>query len=170
MGGMGLTLPSPAKGSEVLFVAAVPLRASRGPPQLLMSTAYSLNLSWDLQHFMVLSTSPALTLPSQVMVFDFQPQDPENIYSAISALSGSKLPGVVQIRKMKNLPKTRCWRVGSCNYVDVVDAVIKFNSCWDTDLVVGQNDCRHYTNGLVEYLTGEKYVLDRLRRNQKTIN
>lgn len=70
MGGMGLTagnsLPSPARGSDV-YVAAVPLRATKGPPQLVMSAAYSVYLSWDLQHFMVLSTSPAL--PSQVHYF-----------------------------------------------------------------------------------------------------
>nr|XP_043628691.1 uncharacterized protein LOC122600097 isoform X2 [Erigeron canadensis] len=141
MGGRGLT--TVGTGSDV-FVAAVPLRATKGPPQLVMSAAYSLYLSWDVQHFMVLSTSPA-PLPSQVLVFDFQPEDPENIYAALAALSGRKIPGVLQTRKMKKLPKTRCWRVGSCN-VDVVEAMHTFNSNWDTDLIVGQHDCRHYTN------------------------
>ncbi|KAI3755647.1 hypothetical protein L1987_55452 [Smallanthus sonchifolius] len=166
MGGVELMVakpPLPARGSDV-FVAAVPLRAANGPPQLVMSTAYSFHLSFDLQHFMVLSTSAHL--PSQVLVFDFQPEDPESIYAALAALSGRKIPGVLQMRKMKKLPKTRCWRVGSCN-VDVEDAIHKFNSNWDTDLIVGQHDCRHYTNGLVECLTGEKHVLDRLRRSQK---
>ncbi|XP_076930888.1 uncharacterized protein LOC143595860 isoform X1 [Bidens hawaiensis] len=171
MGGVGLIVansmvnpPSPARASDI-FVAAVPLRATKGPPQLVMSAAYSLYLSWDLQHFMVLSTSPAL--PCQVLVFDFQPQDPENIFAALAALSGGKIPGVLQTRKMKKLPNVRCWKVGSCN-VDVDDAINKFNSNWDTDLIVGQHDCRHYTNGLVEFLTGEKYVLDRLRRSRKS--
>jgi hypothetical protein len=36
-----------------VYVAAVPLRAPKGPAQLLMSAGYSLGL-WDLQHFMVL--------------------------------------------------------------------------------------------------------------------
>ncbi|KAL8195394.1 hypothetical protein R6Q57_025797 [Mikania cordata] len=157
--------PSPARRSDV-FVAAVPLRATKGPPQLVMSTAYSLNLSWDLQHFMVLSIS--IHLPSQVLVFDFQPQDTESIYVTLAALSGRKIPGVLRMRKMKNLPKMRCWRVGSCN-VDVEEVMHKFNSSWDTDLIVGQHDCRHYTNGLVECLTGEKHVLDRLRRSQKSV-
>ncbi|KAF5814603.1 hypothetical protein HanRHA438_Chr03g0124871 [Helianthus annuus] len=169
MGGVGLMAansivrpPSPGRGSEV-FVAAVPLTAAKGPPQLVMSAAYSLSLSWDLQHFMVLSTLP--TLPSQVLVFDFQPQDPENVYAALAALSGRKIPGVLLTRKMKKLPNMRCWKVGSCN-VDVEDVIHGFNSSWDTDLIVGQHDCRHYTNGLVECLTGEKDVLDRLRRSR----
>ncbi|KAD4179051.1 hypothetical protein R6Q59_022615 [Mikania micrantha] len=160
-----VTPPSPARRSDV-FVAAVPLRATKGPPQLVLSTAYSLNLSWDLQHFMVLSIS--IHLPSQVLVFDFQPQDTESISVALAALSGRKIPGVLQTRKMKNLPKMRCWRVGSCN-VDVEEVMRKFNSSWDTDLIVGHHDCRHYTNGLVECLTGEKRVLDRLRRSQKSV-
>jgi hypothetical protein len=39
--------------STAVYVAAVPLRAPKGPAQLLMSAGYSLGL-WDLQHFMVL--------------------------------------------------------------------------------------------------------------------
>ncbi|KAL4581399.1 hypothetical protein LXL04_017613 [Taraxacum kok-saghyz] len=151
--------PAPARGSDV-YVAAVPLRAAKGAPQLLMSTAYSLRLSWDLQHFIVLCTSA--DIPSQVMVFDFQPRDPESIDAALAALSGRKIPGLLQTRVMKKLPKNKCWMVGYCND-DVVDSIDKFNKKWDTDLIVGQHDCRHYTNGLVECLTGEKYVLDRLR-------
>ena len=49
-------------GDEV-YVAAVSLRATKGPAQLLMSTAYSLNL-WDFQHFMVI-IKPSSPLPSQ---------------------------------------------------------------------------------------------------------
>ncbi|KAF9620006.1 hypothetical protein IFM89_010622 [Coptis chinensis] len=79
-------------GSRVLsqnvgiYVAAVPLRAIKGPAQLMMSAAHSLNL-WDFQHFMVLirPTSPP---QSQVFVYDFQPQDPEDLYVALAALSG----------------------------------------------------------------------------------
>lgn len=56
------------------------------------------------------------------------------------------------MRKMKKLPKLRCWRVGSCN-VDVEDAVHEFNSNWDTDLIVGQHDCRHYTNGIYQHFS-----------------
>nr|GEV33131.1 hypothetical protein [Tanacetum cinerariifolium] len=110
-----------------------------------------------------------LALKEMVSVFDFQPQDPESISAALAALSGRKIPGVVQTRKLKKLPKTRCWMIGSCN-MDVADKIHKFNSNWDTDLIVGQHDCRHYTNGLVECLTGEKYVLDRLKISQNSIS
>ncbi|PWA62626.1 hypothetical protein CTI12_AA362360 [Artemisia annua] len=172
MGGLNLPVTNPIikppLGANNVYVAAVPLRAASGPPQLVMSAAYSLYLSWDLQHFMVLTT-PSAKLPSQVSVFDFQPQDPESISAALAAVSGRKIPGVVQTRKMKKLPKTRCWMVGSCN-LDVADTIHKFNSNWDTDLIVGQHDCRHYTNGLVECLTGEKYVLDRLKISQNSIS
>ncbi|XP_028051874.1 uncharacterized protein LOC114256423 [Camellia sinensis] len=82
------------RSRDLVYVAAVPLRAAKGPAQLIMSSAYSLNL-WGLQHFMVLikpsSSSPPL---SQASVFDFQPQDPENIYVALAALSGRKIPGM----------------------------------------------------------------------------
>lgn len=57
-----------ARGISDVFVAALPLTASKGPPQLLMSTAYSLSVSWDLQHFIVLSTSTHL--PSQVTLIN----------------------------------------------------------------------------------------------------
>lgn len=40
------------RGRDEVYVAAVPLRATKGPAQLLMSSAYTLNV-WDLQHFMV---------------------------------------------------------------------------------------------------------------------
>lgn len=41
------------RGRDEVYVAAVPLRATKGPAQLLMSSAYTLNV-WDLQHFMVI--------------------------------------------------------------------------------------------------------------------
>lgn len=52
------------RGREEVYVAAMPLRASKGPPQLLMSAAYSLNI-WDLQHFMVIIKPSS---PSQVPI------------------------------------------------------------------------------------------------------
>uniref|UniRef100_A0A0V0GXV3 Putative ovule protein n=1 Tax=Solanum chacoense TaxID=4108 RepID=A0A0V0GXV3_SOLCH len=76
---------------DEVYVAAVPLRATKGPAQLLMSTAYSLNF-WDLQHFMVI-INPSSSLHSQVLVYDFQPQDPESIAVAVAALSGRNVPG-----------------------------------------------------------------------------
>ncbi|XP_042974467.1 uncharacterized protein LOC122306125 isoform X1 [Carya illinoinensis] len=133
------------RGRDEVYVVAVPLRATKGPAQLLMYAAYSLNL-WDLQHFMVL-IKPSLPLPSsQALVFDFQPQDPENIYVALDVISGRAVPGVILMRKLKNLPRRKCWYVGSLP-VDAVDMACNFNKSWETDLRVGQHDCRDYTNG-----------------------
>ncbi|KAL7216381.1 hypothetical protein ACSBR1_028345 [Camellia fascicularis] len=155
------------RSRDQVYVAAVPLRAAKGPAQLIMSSAYSLNL-WDLQHFMVLikpSSSASSPPLSQTSVFDFQPQDPGNIYVALAALSGRKIPGVILTRKLTKPPAHKCWFVGYSR-VDAIDATYKFNGNWDTDLRIGYHDCRNYTNELVEYLTGEKYVLEHLRRKQ----
>ncbi|KAG4192952.1 hypothetical protein ERO13_A07G189700v2 [Gossypium hirsutum] len=78
------------RSKDEVYVAAVALRATKGPAQLLMSTAYSLSV-WDLQHFMVI-IKPSSPLLSQAIVFDFQPEDPENIYTALAALSGRAVP------------------------------------------------------------------------------
>lgn len=73
-----------------VYVAAVPLRAPRGPAQLLMSAGYSVGV-WDLQHFMVLlRPDPAL---AQALVFDFQPRDPEDALAALAVLSRREIPG-----------------------------------------------------------------------------
>lgn len=62
-----LTKSAITKGRDEVYVMAVPLRATKGPAQLLMSTAYSLNL-WDLHHFMVLIKPSSPPLPSQVLL------------------------------------------------------------------------------------------------------
>ncbi|CAL5190848.1 unnamed protein product [Lathyrus oleraceus] len=141
-----------------VYVAAMPLRATKGPPQLLMSAAYSLNL-WDFQHLMVI-IKPSSS--SQVLVFDFQPKDPENIYIALSALFGRAVPGAVLVRKLNKLPRSKCWLVGYAE-TDAVEIANEFNRKYETDLRIGLNDCRDYTNGLIRELTGEKDVLKRLR-------
>ncbi|CAN6279029.1 unnamed protein product [Urochloa humidicola] len=150
---------TPATPTAV-YVAAVPLRAAKGPAQLLMSAGYSLGL-WDLQHFMVLlRPDPART---QAVVFDFQPLDPEDLGAALAVLSRSEIPGVVRRRTLRRVPERRCWLVGHCRDGDAVGAADRFSERWPTGLVVGEHDCRDYTNGLVEALTGEKRVLDALR-------
>ncbi|KAJ6829242.1 uncharacterized protein M6B38_360550 [Iris pallida] len=151
--------------AAAVYVATVPLRASGGPPQMLMSAAHSLGV-WDLQHFMVIIKPGDEPSPSQATAFDFQPQDPESIYVALAALSGRQVPGVILKRTLKRLPKRRCWFVGfsHANSVEVAD---KFSEEWSTDLIVGKHDCRHYTNGLVQHLTGEQNVLDFLRETSE---
>ncbi|CAI8587136.1 unnamed protein product [Vicia faba] len=147
-----------ARGREEVYVAAMPLRATKGPPQLLMSAAYSLNL-WDFQHFMVIIKPSS---PSQILVFDFQPKDPEDIYVALAALFGRAVPGAVLVRKLNKLPRSKCWLVGYAE-TDAMEIANEFNRKWETDLRIGLKDCRDYTNGLVKQLTGEKDVLKRLR-------
>ncbi|KAL5798026.1 hypothetical protein ACOSQ2_002846 [Xanthoceras sorbifolium] len=149
------------RGRDEVYVAALPLTATKGPAQLLMSTAYSLNL-WDLQHFMVIIKPSSPPPDFQAIVFDFQPKDPENIYTAIEVLSGRAVSGAVLVRKLTKLPRNKCWFVGSSK-LDTVDLAMKFNENWETDLRVGQHDCRDYTNGLVEHLTGKKQVLEDLK-------
>ncbi|CAN6252118.1 unnamed protein product, partial [Urochloa humidicola] len=150
---------TPAAPTAV-YVASVPLRAPKGPAQLLMSAGYSLGL-WDLQHFMVvLRPDPAR---AQALVFDFQPRDPEDVGAALAVLSRSEIPGVVRRRTLRRVPDRRCWLVGHCTDGDAVSAADRFSERWPTGLVVGEHDCRDYTNGLVEALTGEKRVLDALR-------
>ncbi|XP_006856832.3 uncharacterized protein LOC18446659 isoform X3 [Amborella trichopoda] len=147
------------QGGDEIYVASMPLRAPRGPPQLIMAAAYSLN-SWNLQHFMVIlkPASPS----SQLIVCDFQPEDPEDVKISFAALSGRTIPGIVLVRKLTKLPKSGCWYVGSSDD-PCIHKVRNFNNCWDTELKIWEHDCRHYTNGLVEYLTGEHNVLGRLR-------
>lgn len=56
------------RGRDEVYVAAVPLTATKGPAQLLMSTAYSLNF-WDFQHFMVI-ISPSSSPHSKVQFLE----------------------------------------------------------------------------------------------------
>ncbi|KAF8119009.1 hypothetical protein N665_0001s0065 [Sinapis alba] len=151
-------------GGDAVYVATVPLRATAGPPQLIMSMAYSLNI-WNLQHFMVL-IKPSFPIHQEVIVFDFQPVNPESIEAAVSVLSRKSIPGKVMQRKLKNVPKQRCWMVGSPKGNDnAMEMAIEFNSSWETDLRVGFHDCRHYTNELVQHLTGEIQIVERLTRS-----
>uniref|UniRef100_A0A0D9YU99 Uncharacterized protein n=1 Tax=Oryza glumipatula TaxID=40148 RepID=A0A0D9YU99_9ORYZ len=160
--------PSPATtpAAAAVYVAAVPLRGPKGPAQALMSAGYSLGL-WDLQHFMVLlRPDPAR---AQALVFDFQPRDPEDALAAFAVLSRREIPGVVRRRTLRRVPDTGCWLVGhhrsggGGGAAAAVLAADAFTARWPTDLVVGRHDCRDFTNGLVEELTGEKRVLDALR-------
>lgn len=77
-------------------------------------------------------------------------------------LSLQRCTGVVLRRTLQRIPDRRSWFVGLSGG-DAADAAERFSEQWPTDLVVGEHDCRHYTNGLVEVLTGEKRVLDSLR-------
>lgn len=54
--------------------------------------------------------------------------------------------GAVRVRKMKTLPRRKCWFVGYSK-ADAVTIASEFNKTWDTNLRVGIHDCRDYTNG-----------------------
>lgn len=153
-----------SKRDEV-YIGAVALRAGKGAGQLFMSSLYSLNF-FDFQHFMVILklNPPSPPHSSQVLVYDFQPQDPEDLFTAVAALTGKKIPGIVLTRKIKNLPRTKCWFAGYSNLECSLNGVKEFNEDWDTDLRIGYNDCRNYVDELVQHLTGEILVLDKLRK------
>eukprot|EP00268_Persea_americana_P035967 TRINITY_DN35436_c0_g1_i6.p1 TRINITY_DN35436_c0_g1~~TRINITY_DN35436_c0_g1_i6.p1 ORF type:complete len:133 (+),score=25.21 TRINITY_DN35436_c0_g1_i6:163-561(+) len=100
---------SPVNGRDAVYVAALPLRATKGPAQMLMTAAYSLNF-WDLQHYLVIirPSSPH----SQAFAFDFQPQDPESLYVALAAISRRPVPGLFQIFQSPTSPCLDWPRVG----------------------------------------------------------
>jgi hypothetical protein len=54
--------------------------------------------------------------------------------------------GAVLVRKLKKLPQNKCWLVGYAE-ADAVEIANEFNRKWETDLRIGINDCRDYTNG-----------------------
>lgn len=61
--------PAVTRSGDRVYVAAVPLRATKGPAQLLASAAYSFNF-WDFQHFMVIISPPSSpTSHSRVLFF-----------------------------------------------------------------------------------------------------
>uniref|UniRef100_A0A803NDU5 Uncharacterized protein n=1 Tax=Chenopodium quinoa TaxID=63459 RepID=A0A803NDU5_CHEQI len=166
---MAINLPgnssftAPGRGRDEIYVATTPLRATKGPAQLLMSAAYSSQLvessAFHAHH------QPSITSASPPS--NCQPQDPENIYVALAALSGRAIPGNILVRKISKIPKKKCWYIGSSKLSNAVEAAYKFNSSWQTDLRLGHHDCRHYTNGLAEMLIGKKNVLEHLQENQQ---
>jgi hypothetical protein len=55
--------------------------------------------------------------------------------------------------------------VGPSKGNDAMEMAMEFNKSWETDLRVGFHDCRHYTNELVQHLTGEMQIVERLPRS-----
>ncbi|KMZ76478.1 hypothetical protein ZOSMA_101G00620 [Zostera marina] len=159
--------PAGEERKEAVYVAAVPLRASKGPAQIAVSAAYSIGL-WDLQHWMVI-IKPSHH-HSHAYAFDFQPKDPEDIQVVLAALTQKQVPGVVLKRKLARLPKRRCWFVGfsTCSNQEddtgSINVAENFTNAWNTDLIIGKRDCRHFTNDLVIVLTGKYHILDRIQQ------
>ncbi|KAF3779147.1 hypothetical protein EJ110_NYTH41953 [Nymphaea thermarum] len=117
----GSPVVSSARKKDEVYVTTVPLRATKGPVQWLMSAAYRFNL-WEMKHYMVV-IRPSSSTQSQALVFDFQPQDPEDIFVALAALSGRQVPEG-----------------------NAVELAHRFNKSWEEELQLGRHDCRHYTN------------------------
>lgn len=168
-----LTTARRSSSRDEVYVAAVPLRAPKGAGQLFVSSLYSLDF-FDFQHFMVIlnpSSSSSSPGGSQAVVYDFQPQDPEDLFTAVAALTGRKIPGIVLTRKIKNLPRRKCWFAGYSKLQEssAVNAAKEFNEQWDTDLRIGYHDCRNYVDELVKHLTGEVLVLDQLRKGHSIV-
>ncbi|XP_056162989.1 uncharacterized protein LOC115689527 [Syzygium oleosum] len=158
-----LQLTMNISGRDKVYVAALPFRATTEPFQSVTSALHALHL-WDLQHFVVIIKTSSPPSNSKASLFHFQPEDPQNLFAlALAALPGGSIPGTLLRRKLTRLPKQRCWFVGYSEE-DSLDIVLKINDTWETDWRMGIHDCRNYANKLVERLTGEKYVLERLRR------
>lgn len=150
-------------GRDKVYVAALPFTAAMEPFQSVTSALHGLHL-WDLQHFVVIIKTSSPPSNSEASVFDFQPEDPKKCFcTATCSLARWIVPGTLLSRKLTRLPKRRCWFVGYSEE-DSLDIALKFNDTWETDWRMGIHDCRNYANGLVECLTGEKLVLERLRR------
>lgn len=67
----------------------------------------------------------------------------------------NNISGVVLKRKLARLPKRRCWFVGfsTCSNQEddtgSINVAENFTNAWNTDLIIGKRDCRHFTNGIV---------------------
>ncbi|GLJ05500.1 hypothetical protein SUGI_0019120 [Cryptomeria japonica] len=143
-----------------VYVGSMRLRATPGPAQWAFSTAYSV-ACWDVQHFIVLFKPQHAYGPC--LLFDFQPKDPTNPHIALAALFGHGVPGIVQKRELPKLPTKRYWLIGEAEKDVSIQRATEFNQHWATELKLGEHDCRHYTNALIEHIMGEHNVLGRLR-------
>ncbi|KAH7440815.1 hypothetical protein KP509_03G011900 [Ceratopteris richardii] len=142
----------------LVHVGTMPMRATPGPAQWVLSSA---DRFLSVQHyFTILQPLPTL---SPCTAYDFQPANPEDPYTVVVALSGGGIHGVILERTLSRLPSKRCWKVGAAKDHLSMKEVAEFNRKWDTTLQLGKHDCRHYTDGLVEFLTGEKGIIQRLK-------
>lgn len=146
-------------GSAMVYVGSMPLRAPPGPAQWAISSVDTLGFP-HLQHFFTILQP---TLRGPCVVFDFQPSNPEDVYTAVIALSGGIIPGIVLEREISRLPARKCWLISKTMAGRGIQDAVKFNDQWDTQLQLWKHDCRHHTEALVEFLTGEKEVLQKLK-------
>ncbi|KAI5066326.1 hypothetical protein GOP47_0018950 [Adiantum capillus-veneris] len=145
-------------GAMVVHVGSMPLRAPPGPARWALASA---DRFLSIQHFYTILQP--ISGSSPCTIFDFQPQNPEDLYTALYGLSGGVIPGIILERTIACLPTRRCWRVGvTKDCISMKDAV-EFNRNWDMSLQLCKHDCRHHTDAFVEFLTGEKDILQTLK-------
>ncbi|GAB2285214.1 hypothetical protein Dimus_019666 [Dionaea muscipula] len=48
---------------------------------------------------------------------------------------------------MGKLPNKRCWQIGASRVDNPIEEAYEFNRGWNTDVLIGHRDCRHYVNG-----------------------
>eukprot|EP00249_Psilotum_nudum_P001665 c14292_g1_i2 orf=340-936(-) len=138
-----------------VYIATTGLRVPQGPPQWALS-ALSLT-GWDSHQHCMTILQPATH--GRCILFHYRPLNPEDPCIALVALLGGSVPGVVVEREISNLPAKRCWLVGEALMGRGIQDARYFNSCWNPQLQLWRHDCRNHTEGLVEFLTGKRKIL-----------
>ncbi|BBN17714.1 hypothetical protein MPTK1_7g16440 [Marchantia polymorpha subsp. ruderalis] len=146
-----------------VFVGAMPIRL---PPFSPRPLAPALARMGAIHFYTVVQRPSPGGFP--YVYFDFLPESPEDPAVAFGALLGQRIPGIVQERNLRRLPTKSCWWIGKTAEDKGVESVREFNELWDKRLLLFRHDCRHYTDALVDHLTGEAGVIERvmeLKRN-----
>ncbi|CAI7875966.1 unnamed protein product [Closterium sp. NIES-53] len=128
--------------------------SQRGPPQWAADVAGRL-FPQLCSHWVVIVAREN----GECYLFDFRPDNPQNMGVALKVLALQPVPGYLLIRPLSSIPSRRCWCLGSSAHSDTLDAVQSFNATWRTELTVFSNDCRDYSQALASHLTGKKIDL-----------
>lgn len=98
--------------------------------------------------------------------YDFLPVAPTSPLTAARLLTGGTVPGELRVRRLRGLPRHRCYHVGVASLKAVAQAEA-FQTDWNPDLQLFRNDCRHHTTALVYALTGRRLVLTALSKRRR---
>eukprot|EP00897_Mesotaenium_endlicherianum_P009680 jgi/Mesen1/8740/ME000052S08174 len=159
----GRTADCPLVGDEQyeVYVATIPLEVPQGPPiwAVALGNAVFPPLA---EHYMTVVKNQT----GECLVFDFRPLDPNIPMVAVKVLLGQPVPGRVQMRPLSRPPSKRCWFVSKALPHRDPQSAQEFSQSWDTNLKALRNDCRHYTDALVEHLTGVKGIVSELNQQR----
>lgn len=86
------------------------------------------------------------------MVYDFLPERPTELSTAVSLISGGKVQGTLRRKALRQLPG-KCKLQGHTEQALVDDAVARLHADWDLQLQLLSNDCWSYANRLIPLLT-----------------